>query len=239
MKMQHPAIIAAALAALLAGCTTDPQRLTIRDARANDADLLVTVRPEAWGRREGRGPARGFEAGYQQFKADGPQTLASGEAVVVRGTAINGPDVLLQTAKVAAWHFGFTDRFYFGPAFELDLGVGGMRLDVDYTLRPQSGITGVEPFARSRTLPYGALTPRWRFSSLAAIEARLATAGLTDDGEHRKIDAALVLSPLPQLSLRLGYSDRRVRVRAWDTAFSDVDVTIRARGPMAGLRIDF
>ena len=240
---QAPGLAAAAAVlalALLAGCAVEPQRLSLRDAGSKDADALVTFRPEAWARRGGAGPARGFEAGWQQFKAEGTQVLGTGETLNVRGATLTGPDLLLQNAKVVASHFGFADRFYFGPAFEFDVAVGGMRLEVDYRLRPQSGATGTQPFARADTLPYGAITPRWRFNSFVALEARIATAGLTDNNTHRKYDGALVLSPVPQVSLRLGYSSRRTRVLAYNNSvFSSLDLTIRGNGPMAGLRIDF
>lgn len=229
----------AVLGAVLAGCGTNPQRLTLRDSSSRDADVLVTVRPEVWSRRSG-GPARGFEAGFQQYRAEGTQDLAAGETLNVRASTITGPDTLLQRAKVVTWHFGFTDRFHFGPAFEFDLGVGGMKADMDYELRPQSGVVGTQPFARSYTLPYGAITPRYRFGSFVALEARLLAAGLTDDAEHRRYDAALVLSPVPQVSLRLGYSHRRTRIIVYsDPVFTSLDVTVRGRGPTASLRIDF
>jgi hypothetical protein len=233
------AALAAAAALLTAGCGLSPQRLTVRDTKSNDADLLVSLRPAAWSRRDS-GPSRGFEAGAQQYRAEGAQDLATGDTLTVRGSTITGPDVLLQKAKIATWHFGFADRFYFGPAFELDIGVGGMKVDLDYELRPQSGAVGAQPFARSVTLPYGAITPRYRLGEHIAIEARLVAAGLTDDAEHRRYDATLVLRPVPQVALRLGYSDRRSRLVAYsDPVFSSVDLTVRARGPMAGLRIDF
>ncbi len=236
MKISTAALLAALL---LAGCGGIPQRLTVRDSSSRDAELLVSFRPEAWARRSG-GPARGFEAGWQQYRAEGTQDLAAGETLVVRSTTITGPDVLLQKAKVSTWHFGFTDRFFFGPAFELDMAVGGMQLDVDYELRPQSSAMGAQVFGPSHTLPYGAITPRYRFGPHVALEARLSAAGLTTDAEHRRYDGALVLSPMPQMSLRLGYSQRRTRVRTEDAAyFSWLDVTVRGRGPMAALRIDF
>jgi len=233
------AALAATALALLAGCGINPQRLTMRDSSSRDADLVVTVRPEAWARRSG-GRARGFEAGYQQFSAEGTQALGTGEVLTVRGTAITGPDVLLQNAKVVTWHFGFTDRFYFGPAFKFDIGVGGMKTDMDYRLVPLSGVVGTQPFAREYTLPYGAITPRWRFGPHVALESRLVAAGLTDDAEHRRYDAALVLSPVPQVSVRLGWSHRRTRLVVYsDPVFSSADVTVRAQGPSASLRIDF
>lgn len=237
--LNHLAPAATVVAALLAGCGTDPQRLTLRDSSSRDADVMVTVRPEVWSRRGG-GPARGFEAGYQQYRAEGTQDLGTGESLNVRASTITGPDVLLQEAKVVTWHFGFTDRFYFGPAFELDVGVGGMKADMDYELRPQSGVVGAQPFARSYTLPYGAITPRYRLGPYVALEARLLAAGLTDDAAHRRYDGALVLSPVPQLSLRLGYSHRRTRIVVFsDPIFSSVDVTVRGRGPTASLHLNF
>jgi len=228
---------AGATVALLAGCGV-PQRLTLRDAGAADASVLATVRPAAWGRAGG--PARGFEAGYQQYSAEGPFRLGAGETLTLSSQVVTGPDVLDQKAKVAAWHFGFVDRFYFGPSFELDVGAGGMRLDVDYELRPQSGVTGTQPFARSHTLPYGTITPRQRFGPFMALEARLAAGGNFDRASHERLDAAFVLSPVPQVSVRLGYSWRRTDIGSWsDPVFDNVDLRIRARGPAASLRLDF
>ncbi|MBL8286652.1 MAG: hypothetical protein JNL85_01590 [Rubrivivax sp.] len=225
-------------AALLAGCGP-LQRLTLRDKDSNDAAVLLSLRPAAWARSGAAGPGRGFEAGYQQYRASGDQVLAAGEWLSAGPQLITGPDVLLQKAKVAAWHVGFTDRFYFGPAFELDVGVGGMKLDVDYELRPQSGVTGTQPFGRSNTLPYGAITPRWRFGAKVALEARLAAAA-NARAAHDRQDVALVLSPLPQLALRLGWSWRRTSVESWsDPVFDNVDLDIRARGPAVSLRLEF
>ncbi|MCW5633148.1 MAG: hypothetical protein KIT17_07400 [Rubrivivax sp.] len=215
-----------------------PQRLNLRDTDANDAALFVTLRPAAWSRPGG--PARGFEAGYQEYRAEGPHVLGAGETLTLGAQVVSGPDVLDQRAKAAAWHFGFVDRFYFGPSFELDVGVGGLKLDVDYELRPQSGATGTQPFARSHTLPYGTITPRQRFGPHVALEARLAVAGAFDRASHERLDAALVLSPVRQLSLRLGYSVRRTAVSSWnDPVFDHVDLRIRARGPSASVRLDF
>jgi hypothetical protein len=229
--------LAAALLGPLAGCGV-PQRLTLRDAGASDTTVFATLRPAAWGRAGG--PARGFEAGYERYRAAGPFTLGSGETLTLSSQAITGPEVFDQKALVVAAHFGFVDRFYFGPAFELDVGVGGMRLDVDYELRPRSGVTGAQPFARSQTLPYGTITPRQRLGSLLALEARLAVAGNWDRASHERLDTAIVLSPLPQLSLRLGYSWRRTDIGSWsDPVFDNVDLRIRARGPSASLRLDF
>lgn len=235
--LNMPALASLLGALVVAGCGSVPQRLALRDTNTNDAAVHVSVRPPAWARAGG--PARGFEAGYQQFRAEGDQVLAAGEAINVGAQAITGPDTLLQKAKVAAWHFGFADRFYFGPAFELDVSVGGLKLDVDYELRPQSGVVGTQPFARSNTLPYGSITPRWRFSPLLALEARVAAASADRAGHHRQ-DAALVLSPVPQVSLRLGYSWQRTSIGSWsDPIFDNVDLRIRARGPAASLRLDF
>ena len=230
-------LAAAAAATLLAGCSV-PQRVMLRDSNVNDAALLATLRPAAWARQGG--PARGFEAGVQSYRAEGDHALSTNQFLTVGNQTINGPDTLHQKAKVVAWHFGFADRFYFGPAFELDMSVGGMKLDVDYELRPQSGVIGAQPFARSHTLPYGAITPRYRFGPLLSIEARLAAAGLTHQANHERLDAALVLSPAPQLSLRLGYAWQRTGIASWsDTLFDNVDVKIRARGPAVSLRLDF
>lgn len=233
------AAMAVVMAAVLAGCGTEPQRLTLRDTSTNDAAFHIALRPAAWARANGN-PARGLEAGYQQYRAEGPQVLASGQSINVGAQTIPGPDTLQQKAKVVAWHFGYTDRLYLGPSFEFDYSAGGMKLDVDYELRPQSGIVGAQPFARSHTLPYGSVTPRWRFGPMVAMEARLSAAGATDRVEHNRHDVALVLSPVPQVSLRLGYAWQSTSVASWsDPLFDNVDLRIRARGPAASLRLEF
>lgn len=227
-----------ALGAALAGCSLSPQRLALRDSDSRDAELMATLRPAVWSR--GDRPARGFEAGLQRYRAEGTQALETGESIVAGGTSITGPDELLQKARVTTWHFGYVDRLYFGPAFEFDVGVGGMKTEVAYEFVPRSGVTGAQPFGREVTLPYGTVTPRWRFNPFVALEARLLAAGLTDNAEHRRHDAALVLGPLPQVALRLGYSWRRTGISSWnDPLLERVDVRIRARGPAASLRVDF
>ncbi|MBL8324851.1 MAG: hypothetical protein JNJ89_07825 [Rubrivivax sp.] len=233
------ASIALAATALLAGCATEPQRLLLRDTGARDAAFHAALRPPTWA-RAGGAPSRGFELGYQQYRAEGPQALAAGQSLAVGAQSIAGPDTLLQNAKVVAWHFGYADRLSAGRSFEFDYSAGGMKLDVDYELRPQSGVLGTQPFARSNTLPYGSITPRWRFGPMLAVEARLAAAGLTDRAEHYRHEAALVLSPVPPLALRLGYAWQRTSIASWsDPLFDNVDLRIRARGPAASLRLEF
>lgn len=244
-RLVRSAALAAAAAAtttaalLTSGCGVTPQRLMFGDS-SKDGDVLVAIRPQAWARRDAAGPGRGFEAGYHQDGASGTQALNSGETVFVRNGQINGPDTLLQTAKFVSWHFGYADRFYFGPAFELDIGAGGMRLELDYSLRPQSGVIGTRTFARDFTLGYGAITPRYRFSPYVALEARIVAAGEPAEVEQRRIDGAVVLRPVPQVALRLGYSSRKTTIETFgDGSFSSLDITVRSRGPTAGLRIDF
>jgi hypothetical protein len=211
----------------------------LRDTSTQDAALFVSLRPALWA-RSGAGPSRGFEAGCQQYRSEGPQVLAAGQSLVVGGQTIAGPDTLLQKAKVVAWHFAYTDRLYFGPSFEFDFSGGGVKLDVDYELRPQSGVVGTQPFARSNTLPYGSVTPRWRFGPAVAMELRLAASAALDDVAHNRHEVALVLQPLLPLALRLGYAWQRTTIRAWnDALFDNVDLRIRARGPAASLRLEF
>lgn len=239
-KTSVPQMLAAAMvAALVAGCALEPQRLLLRDTGARDAAVLVSLRPAMWA-RSGGAPSRGFEAGYQQYRATGPQALAAGQSLVVGGQPITGPDTLLQQARVVAWHFAYTDRLRFGPSFEFDFSGGGLRLDIDYELRPQSGVLGTQPFARSNTLPYGSITPRWRLGPMAAAELRLAAAAALDDVSHTRHEAAFVFSPAAPLALRLGYAWQRTSIRSWDDPlFDNVDLRIRARGPAASLRLEF
>ncbi|MFO1286341.1 MAG: hypothetical protein U1F25_00400 [Rubrivivax sp.] len=80
------------------------QRLTLNDKNSNEAALLVSVRPAAWARNGAAGPGRGFEAGYQQYRAAGDDVLAAGDTLQVGSQLLTGPDVLAQKAKVLAWH---------------------------------------------------------------------------------------------------------------------------------------
>ncbi|MFO1266870.1 MAG: hypothetical protein U1F67_08910 [Rubrivivax sp.] len=145
-----------AFATLLAGCGP-LQRLTLNDKNSNEAALLVSVRPAAWARNGAAGPGRGFEAGYQQYRAAGDDVLAAGDLQV--GSQLLTGRRAGAEGEGGSPGIGFTDRFYFGPAFELDVGVG-MKLDVDYELRPRSGVTGAQPFARARARCPTAPSPR-------------------------------------------------------------------------------
>jgi hypothetical protein len=230
---------ACAIATLgLAGCGTQPQRMNIRDTNAPDATAFVSLRPTVWSRAGGR-PARGFEAGYQQFTASGPQALSAGETLLVNGQSIPGPDTVAQKAKVAAWHFGYTDRLYFGPVVEFDIAVGGLKLDIDYELRAQAAPVGPLTLANAETLPYGSITPRYRFGPMLALEARIAAAS-NAESRHNRQDLSLLITPVPQLMLRLGYARQRTSMEVPRVAFFDgLEVQINARGPAASLRLEF
>jgi hypothetical protein len=82
------------------------------------------------------------------------------------------------------------------------------------------------------------LTPRWRFNDWLAVEFRFSAFNASAWAAGQSYEAAVVLSPVPQMSMRLGYSERKHDVTAFVPDWYS-EVNIRARGPLATLQFDF
>ena len=139
-----------------------------------------------------------------------------------------------QRATVEHFHVAYTHLLRYGPNFELEPFVGATRMRFRYAAEPS--VSGVRPVLNtSRTGVIGGITPRWRFNEWVAIELRVT--GTNGSGmEGFTTDAGLLLSPIPNLSLRLGYSKREHSVRD-DLSLTLVEVD--AKGPTARLQFDF
>lgn len=220
----------AALGALLAGCSAY-QGVQVRDDDSPALALRATVRPQAWHGQRSEG---GIEFGYERYRGTSTQAIAAGTFVDVGGQSISGPDSLRNQATVQQLHVAYSHRFHFGPNFQLE-PMGGLA-DVNLALKVKPTTAAVQPSDESRrTALIWGVTPRWRFNDKVAIEARiLGLAGALVDGNS--VDASLLLSPTPNVTLRVGYSDRS-RYAYLPNSLSRLDIHVR--GPSASLAFDF
>lgn len=212
------------------------QSLSVRDDDAASAAVRVAVRPAAWARSERPGP--GFELGYERHRAKDKRTLAAGESITVNNQVINGPDTLGQNATVQVAHLAYTHPFYFGSHFELEPFGGVANVKVRYRAEPAGSALRPE-LATSRSSVIGGITPRVRLNEWVAFEARFSFIPLSDaDVYGRSTELAAVLTPIPQLALRLGYAQRRYGTDFKNnTSWTEFDV--RSSGPFAVLQFEF
>jgi hypothetical protein len=221
----------AALGALLVGCS-GLQGVQVHDHNAASVALRATVRPQAWA--HGQRSEGGIEFGYERYRGVGTQALALNTFIDVGSQIVNGPDTLRNELTVQQAHVAYTHRFHFGRTFELEPLVGVANLNLALKVKPTTAL--LQPSDESSiTTVFGGITPRWRFSDKVAIEARFT--GVTGTLLHgNTLDASLLLSPVPNLTLRVGYADRNLYFTQRNS-LSDVDM--QAQGPSVSLSFDF
>ncbi|KNZ30758.1 MAG: hypothetical protein AD742_20720 [Methylibium sp. NZG] len=219
----------------LAGCGSW-QELPVRDNSATSAALRVAVRPQAWSRGDKPGP--GIEAGVERVRADDVRTLATGESLTLNGQVISGPGSLPQRADVQVAHVGYTHRLYFGSQFELEPFIGLASVKLRYRATP-AGAPGQE-LSTSRTALIGGITPRLRLNDWAALETRFSIVPFSEsDVTGGSIELAAVLTPIPQLALRLGYARRSFATDFRGDPGFTTQLDVHARGPFAALQFEF
>jgi hypothetical protein len=166
-----------------------------------------------------------------------PGRLAGGESIQLEGGTILGPDTLRHQADMRQGYIAYNHLFRLGSHFELEPFVGATRIHLKIKSTSADGTTRAV-LNNWDTGVIGGVTPRWRFNDWVAIEARLSYFNVSAWAHGQSYEAAVVLSPVPNTSLRLGYSERRYDIEdnipGW---YSEVNV--RARGPMATLQFDF
>jgi len=220
--------------ALLTGCGVLTEQVSVRDDAAPAVAVRASIRPLAWSRSEGSQP--GIEVGYERFRAEETRALAAGETLNLGNQILTGPQAVAQSVTGQLAHVAYSHRFLFGSSFELEPFGGAARFDLHY--QAQSAAVPLRSVLKeSRTLAYGGITPRWRFNPWFALEARLAAAE-AGRAQARSAELAMVLSPAPSVSLRLGYAERR---QAFEFFSSGVwtQVDVRARGPSATVHLEF
>lgn len=211
------------------------QSVPVTDNNSASFAVRATLRGKSGERNERSGP--GVEIGYESYRARDTQTLAPGEVIVLEGASIVGPDTLHHEARLRQGYVAYNHLFRFGPNFQLEPFVGATRVHLRITTDTASGAT--RPMLDDwRTGVIGGVTPRWRFNDWLAIEARLSYFNASAWAHGQSYEAAVVLSPVPNVSLRLGYSERRHDVEAVVPGWYS-EVNIRARGPLATLQFDF
>jgi hypothetical protein len=221
-----------ALVAVVAGCGS-VQNVPIRDRESAAGSVRATFHGTSGTRPSGPG----VEVGYEHYTAKDTQVLGVGESVLLDGGSFFGPDTLRHKAKMQYGYIAYNHRFRFGDHFELEPFIGAARVQLKLRTTPNSGVT-TTTLNDSDTGFIGGVTPRWRFNDRVAVEARLSYLHTSAWASGSTYEAALVLSPLPQVALRLGYSDRRHDIEPLVPGAAS-EVNIRARGPMATLQFGF
>lgn len=218
------------LMALVSGCGVLRAPLPVRDDDSPALAVRAAVYPEAWARGERSRP--GIEVGYEGYRARETRILGAAEVIGVNGQDITGPDSVRQEATLRLAYVAYTHRFRFGESFELEPFAGMSRVSSRFTLEPAA--SGLRPSLReSRNTPMGGVAARWYFTEQWGVEARVVGLALF---EARATDVALVLRPVPNLALRLGYSERE---HVQEDGFGTSRVEVRARGPSAVLSLEF
>lgn len=220
------------LLAILAGCG-NVQNVPIRDRDSPVGSVRATFHGKSGTRPSGPG----IEVGYEQYTAKDTQTLAAGESVLLDGGSFVGPNTLRHKAQMQYGYVAYNHRLRFGDHFELEPFAGVARVNLKMRSTPNSGVT-VTTLDDRHTGFIGGVTPRWRFNDWVALEARLSYLNASAWASGTSYEAAVVLSPAPQVALRLGYSGRRHDIEPV-LAGAVSEVNIRARGPMATLQFDF
>ena len=225
---------AAAVALGLSACGS-VQSVPVRDNDSAAFAVRATVRSSAWTGGEREGPGIGM--GYEGYSAKDTQNLAVGESIQLDGGAIFGPDTLRHKADMRQGYLTYNHLFRLGSHFQLEPFVGATRVHLKIRSTSADGTTRAV-LDDWDTGVIGGVTPRWRFNDWVAIEARVSYFNVSAWAHGQSYEAAVVLSPVPNASLRLGYSERRYdtedNIPGW---YSEVNV--RARGPMATLQFDF
>jgi hypothetical protein len=219
---------------LVGGCGIFPDAVRINDHNAPVAAVRVTVRPEALARNAES--LRGFQIGYERYRAKGTQELLTGQSVQLTtgGPSVPGPDTLRSEVLVEQTHLVYTHTFLFGPNIELEPMLGAAHFRFDARVEPAASPERLS-LHFSRTQFYGGITPRWRFNDAVALELRAAACvgPFTIDGNN--IDLGLSLRPEKSVALWLGYSWRNSGGRL----DAQSEIRTRARGPSAALLFDF
>lgn len=227
-------LLGIALLAGLSGCGA-VQSLPIKDN--NSASYAVRA---SWHGRSGElnersGP--GVEVGYEGFRARDTQTLAAGQSLILEGGTVFGPETLRHDARLQLGYVAYKHLLRFGSSFQLEPFAGATRVRLKITSQTSGG-NSLQVLNDQRTGLIGGVTPRWRFNDWLAIEARMTYFNASAWAHGQSYEAAVVLSPSPNVSLRLGYSERKHDI---DPVVSGLEseVNIRARGPLATLQFDF
>lgn len=237
LKQTHQGRVGLAIVfgvAALAGCGS-VQNVPVRDTQSPAGAVRGSF--HGGGRDADRPSGPGVEAGYEYYTAKDTQTLAAGQSVVLDGGSFFGPATLQHRARLQYGYVAYNHRFRFGEHFELEPFIGAARVRMRLQTASAAG-SAVTMIDDRRTGAIGGVTPRWRFNPWLGVEARLSYLQASSRASGETYELALLLSPVPQVAVRLGISDRRHDIESAIPGGTS-EVNIRARGPMATLQLDF
>ncbi len=196
---------------MLTACSSN-QYIPVHDKDSPSFAMRGAIRPKAWQRNER--VAHGIEVGYEGYRAKDTQALAAGQSLDLDGGlfpggtgTINGPASLNHQFSYRQLHVAYAPLIRFGTNFELEPLAGVARKHVKVETQP-AGRASINVVDEWRTSAIAGVTPRWRFNDWLAAEVRWTyTGGTSEKGTSTEV--AAVLSPSPNVALRLGYGYRR------------------------------
>jgi hypothetical protein len=223
-------------AAALGGCYT-PQALNIKDSEAMSYSARATWRLTPT-------PRGGLEVEVGQVRGSDVQALPDFNTVTLGGRSITGPVTLQNEATLRHGHFVYNHLLFPNRPVEMEWFAGIAALRLDWTTTPT---TPAQPAISHRLGTWGGtggVAGRWKINSNFAIEGRLSAMGTLlgtpeYEGTRGAGELVLVLSPVPELRLRLGYAESSTRMQGRDFRNSDSEVSFKTRGPIAGLTFEW
>ena len=233
MSIRTAVLATGLLALLLAGCS-NPRTLRVDD----DASLAGTVR--ALHRFGGVGQGGGgVEVEAHAVRGKATQVLDNFDTVTLGGRSIPGPGVVSNRARAQHLQLVYNHLLFQGRPVELEWFAGATVAQLRWDTTSTNPAHPALSYRRSWYGPAGGIAARVRLVPGLALEARYAGAI-----EYRRIlgaaresaEVVLAWNPVPALQLRAGMGETRVNV---DDELDASDLSLRVRGPFAGLTLSF
>lgn len=216
--------------ALLAGCAGTS--LGIRDNSAPTYSARVDF-------RFAPGGGAGLELDAHGVRGEGRQQLSASETATLGGRTVNGPALLTHDARVDAGHVAYHHIHFREQPVQLEwfAGIGAARV----RWRSVADVAGQSELAKTESWngPMAGVGLRWRINPWVGLDARTWTMtelSFFDDNTRSGTEVALAFTPTPPLRLRLGWAGSTTRMQ---NSSIDSNVSLRTRGPFAGVALAF
>lgn len=226
----------AALAIVLAGCTTIRQPLHVDDENVRDVAGSVVIRPESM-HYHGRHGEGGIEFAYERHRGRGVQAIQAPHYVSVGGQTINGTQTIVNEADSEYGHVAYDHLMHLGRYFEFEpsLGLAFSKVTVNTQASNPPTAPGLSLSERNWGLNI-TLTPRWNFNDYVGMEARVRYSVFRDASDSQTFIPSVVLRPIANVAIHAGYMWFSQRV---ETPDNSSNVEIRFQGPSIALRLAF
>jgi hypothetical protein len=221
------------LAALLGGCSS-PRTLNVED---HSAPIFTARAVHRFGGLDAGGAGLEFEA--HSARGEATQTLAGSDWVSLGNRDILGPVTLASRARTEHVQLTYNHLLFAGRPMEMEWFAGATASRLKWDTRSFRATDLPLSASHSWFGPVGGIAARIRLAPSLALEGRFsgAIALRSDFGSSRaNAELALAWSPLPQLQLRAGIAESDADASGH---VSDSDLSLRVRGPFAGLTLAF